>query len=427
MNPQRLLTFLGSGDYQPCRYTAEDFHFDTSFASIAAAEWIASRTGSRELVKTSVFCTQTVRSGIPTLLSEWKLPTEPEFPDIPESGTENDYWVIFQTICDSVRDGETVWLDITHSFRYLPLLGYAVVGHLQAVRRIEVGAILYGAAETLGRPKDWPEDISSRRVPIRDLTPFLTINRWTAALRAFNDHGSGSLIRELANQRALPLAKASRGRDRSAAALQGLGRELESWALAVTLCRGSLLIDSNIGPRLQEFIAAIGSEIAPALAPEFDRLQSEFADVRPGQTKNLLTAAEWCLEKNLLQQSLTLLFEWAISFFHASWSESLQKVLPGDPKMQRTLVSQILNVSANNTPPSDWEKPMSQFPELGANLSESLDTETVQWFRSLGATRNDINHAGLNDNAAKSATLQRNLPQLLGVARNLIQIHPSQE
>ena len=64
------------------------------------------------------------------------------FCEIPDGGEES-YWAIFEDQ-PAVADNDSVWLDITHSFRYLPMLAYAVLQYLQDVRGITVNGIYYG-------------------------------------------------------------------------------------------------------------------------------------------------------------------------------------------------------------------------------------------------------------------------------------------
>ena len=415
-----LLTFLGTGQYTACRYQIGDFTCDTRYAPLAIAKGIAATETTGSALKVSVFCTPTALQHTSGFLEEWDLPELPVFPELPESGTEEDYWRIFQIIADATSREETLWLDITHSFRYLPLLAYSVLDHLQVVRGNPVGAIYYAAAEVLGKPDTWPDAIAERVVPVRDLTPFLSIQRWTSALRDFREKGDARELRTLADAQSLPLRKATRGRDPRANALQRLGKELEAWSEQVRNCRGPEIHDSSIGSRLEEFSALIDSDLAPALRPELDLLRQTFSSVTEPQLSNVFFAAEWAADKGLFQQAWTLLLEGLISFFSAQWQTQLEECFPDQTVLQRNWVAQLLAVTADGTPRSSWKPPLADTAKLAEELQAAIPAGVSQIYRNIAAARNDLNHAGMVANPAASSRLDRNLRSFLEDLRPLL-------
>ena len=412
-----LLTFLGTGQYKACRYQIGTFTCDTRYAPLAIAKGIAATETTESALKVSVFCTPTARQHTSGLLEEWDLPQAPVFPELPESGTEEDYWRIFQVITDEVAPGETLWLDITHSFRYLPLLAYAVLDHLQVVRGNPVGGIYYAAAEVLGKTQDWPEALAERVVPVRDLTPFLSIQRWTSALRDFRAKGDARELRALADAQSLPLRKATRGRDPRAIALQRLGKDLAEWSEHVRNCRGPEIQDSSIGARLEEFSALIDADLAPALRPELDSLRHTFRSVTGPHLRNVFFAAEWAASKRLFQQAWTLLLEGLISYFSAQWQGRLEDVFPKQPVAQRNWVAQLLSVTADKVPRSSWKPPLADTAPLAEELRATIPSTVSATYRNIAAARNDLNHAGMVPNPAASPTLDRNLQRFLAELR----------
>ena len=53
---------------------------------------------------------------------------------IPDGQNEKELWEIFRIILDSLEEGEEIILDITHSFRYLPMLTFIVLNYARAVK-----------------------------------------------------------------------------------------------------------------------------------------------------------------------------------------------------------------------------------------------------------------------------------------------------
>src|SRR5690606_16601888 len=87
--------------------------------------------------------------------------------DIPEGFSSEEIWSIFQKIVDNVHTGDIIYLDITHAFRSIPMLGMVLLNYLKALHRIEVKAIYYGAFEKLGFAGQVQKmEIEERNAPI---------------------------------------------------------------------------------------------------------------------------------------------------------------------------------------------------------------------------------------------------------------------
>lgn len=82
--------------------------------------------------------------------------------DIKEGYNEKEIWEIFQKIYDSFKDEEEVIVDVTHSFRSLPMLLITLLNFAKQVKKIKVLGIYYAAFESLGKIDDiknlQPED-----------------------------------------------------------------------------------------------------------------------------------------------------------------------------------------------------------------------------------------------------------------------------
>src|SRR5690606_7835290 len=69
---------------------------------------------------------------------------------IPEGHNEEELWEIFKTILDQLEEGDEIILDITHSFRYLPMLTFIIINYARIVKKCSLKAVYYGAFEVLG-------------------------------------------------------------------------------------------------------------------------------------------------------------------------------------------------------------------------------------------------------------------------------------
>ncbi|MGE9291855.1 MAG: TM1812 family CRISPR-associated protein [Puniceicoccales bacterium] len=424
MKDYHIITFIGTGNYLPCQYTIENFSYSTSLSSVALGEFLASKTEHTSSIRVSVLTTPTARALGKTELfeKEWKLPEKPEFPEIPETGEEEGYWQIFETIRDLSRPNEVIWLDITHSFRYLPMLGFATCQYLQTIRGIEIGKIVYGAAEKLGKIDSVPE--KDRIVPIQDLTPFLTVNQWTMALDDFNRNGSAQQIHDLVRQKTLPIKKETRGKDESANALDFLARNLLEWSEDIYTVRGPAIQQSKLGERIPEQVNQIRPELVPALQPEFRKMERLFGQLKEGHVSNLFFAADWCREKGLVQQGWTFLQEGLITYFEESWQVDFENVGIRQ-RDHRKWATSLLAVSAKSEPPENWDKPLSQNLAFAKQLHATIPPCVSEEYRELIKSRNDINHCGFTSNSARASKLIKNLCRSLeNLRRELPHLFP---
>jgi CRISPR-associated DxTHG motif protein len=428
-----LISFLGTSAYKECCYTNEQFSHQTAYSSVAVAHYIESIVEAASTTKATVFVTPSAeRLNADNLRAAWSPHAELSFRSISESGDENGYWSIFQTINETVQDDEIVWLDITHSFRYLPLLAYAVLQYLRDVRHMTIGGIYYGAAETLGPPAQWPAIASDRRVPLHDLSAFLQVNQWSNALSTFNESGVATDIRKLTDTKALPLVKTSKGKDQQAQALKQLGIALETWSQQAQTCRGGAMIATTIGDRIDDFIAAIGHDMIPPLSAEFTKLQQQFSQLKKGKVENIFIAAEWCAQKGLIQQTWTLLQEGIVTYFADRWGAELNEAfpMPSNQKpasaakrifiQRREFVSQLFQVSGIGIQPREWKEPLGRSPALGQQLQDEIPAGLAKLYINIAADRNDINHAGFDQNAADHKKIAQRAHDNLAAVRAAI-------
>ncbi|HOW74419.1 MAG TPA: TIGR02221 family CRISPR-associated protein [Candidatus Competibacteraceae bacterium] len=86
---------------------------------------------------------------------------------------------LLQAMAAEVKAGDRVSLDITHSFRHLPMLALLSALHLREARQVTVEGLYYGAFEMK------QEGIA----PVMNLAGLLRIADWVAALNTFDKDG----------------------------------------------------------------------------------------------------------------------------------------------------------------------------------------------------------------------------------------------
>jgi CRISPR-associated DxTHG motif protein len=391
-----LLTFLGTGNYQPCRYrigdsaTAEETFFSAALAAHLKPDQVLS-------LETRA-ATDKHGEALKTALARLTLQHQPV--PIPEGKSEAELWQIFAALTEHVPQGCTLHLDITHGFRSLPLLGFLAISYLRVTRQITLGGIHYGA---------WDASDAEGIAPVFDLTPFLTLLDWTAAAEDFLSTGSAARLARLLSgvqqshwQNLLP------GADRSELpkALKSLASSLEEASANLLLLRTSMLAQSAAAltaslDKARSETAAFASPFLEVLQPVKEQL-TRFAGTDLATLRDLVA---WLAEREQTAAALTLGSEWLTSYVmvlcgrpehHSSYSErkpySLAINLLEDPKM--CLIEDDTAATAR-----------ASLETLRSILTEEQLTDLKAAASSLRAARNDLNHAGFNPHPAKAASL----------------------
>ena len=141
---------------------------------------------------------------------------------IPYGRNEAEQIDILRAMTEGLEPADGVYLDITHGFRHLPMLGLLAAFYLRAATRTRIEGIYYGALDST----------ENGVTPVFRLDGLLTLYDWIRALEAFNKDGDYSSFSELFDKEQLPskllreaafmerIANASGSRDRLMTAMQ---------------------------------------------------------------------------------------------------------------------------------------------------------------------------------------------------------------
>lgn len=320
-----------------------------------------------------------------------KLPCPIETVDITEDGDEQGLWSVFQTIYDKLQEGDELYIDITHSFRYLPMLLLVLCNYAKFLKQTKVVHISYGNYE--------PNETVN---PLVDLMPLVEVQNWTLAASDFLRNGRTSSFAELVSERIQPILKATRGQDEDARALRQFINRLEPLSQSLTTVRGKMIIDGVIFRDLNDSAQNLGNTLIPAMAPLIDKIKDSFSGFAPtANIKNGFEAARWCYDKQLYQQSITILQETLKGYTAA------QAGYPCDEKLYQDLAGTAYNIAFNKRPESEWklgEKNNDQddFNRRKVIVKRMLSLPLVQelsgLYDEIAQLRNDFNHAGIRPN-----------------------------
>lgn len=384
---KRFISFLGTGNYQTCRYRLDD----KTSPVVTYVQTATSLFADPRCDEAVVFCTNGARAKHAAgLLAEFAangLPP-PQLVPIPDGASEAQLWEIFRIIRDAVGEGDEIVFDVTHSFRSLPVIATVLLRYLAVAKGVSLDMCLYGAYDK--------KDEESNVAPMFDLTPFFTLDDWTRAIDAFEEYGDPAALKDLATRRLGPLCCSAT----SAQQLNGTIKDMALFASNVRIANlgiangktgiRNMLLKSHVAHSLSnlEALAAI-----PELEPVFSKVVSAFSNCGDQDLRNGFHAAGWAARHGLLPQACTLLQESTISCV----LEQNKDVLPcrEDHISSREFVSGVL--SCASSPKFDWNdwKPADTL-ESAILLKDRLSNDLLVNYAKLVRVRNAINHAGTN-------------------------------
>ncbi len=110
---------------------------------------------------------------------------------------KEELWQNFSTIMelvDLLNDGDEIYLDVTHSFRSIPLFLYLMIDFMLILnqKKIKLKGLYYGMLEAT-------RDLGY--APVVDLKPLYEISSWIRGGHEFINYGNGYLISELIKEK----------------------------------------------------------------------------------------------------------------------------------------------------------------------------------------------------------------------------------
>lgn len=108
---------------------------------------------------------------------------------------EGEVWSnfdLFMNLNEEFNNGDQIYLDITHSFRSIPLFMYLMMDFIQTlkIKDIELSGLYYGMLEV-------KKEIGGGPVPVIDYKPLFEISKWIRGVYDFTNYGNGYLISDL--------------------------------------------------------------------------------------------------------------------------------------------------------------------------------------------------------------------------------------
>ncbi|MDE7319045.1 MAG: hypothetical protein K2N46_04855 [Lachnospiraceae bacterium] len=342
---RHFIAVLGTNFYTDCVYQVkeEGFSYKTPYAQLAALKYVMPDHARGDRI--TILLTDRAEQenwldrdyrereirilagrGIQILPGEKKTGfqkiLEAEYPQVSvetvrirEGRSREELDEIFEKMYGAVHPGETIYFDITHGLRNIPMQVLTVLHYAKALKEIRVGGIYYGAYE-IGEDR---ED-GLRYVDLLDMSMCSKILDWTNAAESFVKGGSSSQIWELKES----------GQDVSELERAAL-KSLHDLTSCLNTCKGKSneSPDKSIQKAYEDFrmhydrLCESHTSISEApLLRLFERIESDLDVFRQklffwkdGRRIDLnctatgMAAVDWAVRKNLTQLGFTALKE----------------------------------------------------------------------------------------------------------------------
>ncbi len=306
-----LLTFLGDRQYHRIQYYLKDSPHKVVTSSLAGSA-IAHLAGPFDRI--IVLMTKQSSKNIPLLADDLDDMRELLYPqEINADFDESTLLSTIDAIISSVTPEKRIYLtlDITHGYRYLPLIYFSAISYLIMFRDVEIEGILYG--QYTGQEKN----------PVIDLKPAYTFVQWSQAAHSFVQSGQVNQLAGLLEKRKIELIfsdKSHKSLNYVVKSLKGMSFPL-SHALpleighSVRVFLGSLerlKSEALLPPVFTYALDEIIEKISPLSGVEMPRVKSA-TELTQEELDRELSIAYWFLAHDRIGDTLILLREFLVN------------------------------------------------------------------------------------------------------------------
>ena len=427
-----FISVLGTGLYERGIYTKGEFKStETRFIQQATIELLGCKETWTEDDKICILLTEQTRKlnwdvtvrkarctgeeipyeGLKDILKEMHL--KPAVLDIPilDGKDEKEMWDIFQTVFNLLQEDDELYFDLTHSFRYLPMLIFVLGNYAKFLKNVQIAHISYGNYEAR----------NENGSPIVNLLPLTALQDWTFAAANFIHNGQSEELVQLTKNAINPILKATLGKDEGANSLKKLFTKLETIISNMQTCRGLSITQEEDVFKLKQSIESSSADIIPPLVPVIKEIEKSFSNFSAdANTINGLHAAKWCYKNRMYQQAITILQETIVTMVCEKTN------LPIENDKTRGLVNSAFYIVFNKKQHDEdsWSLNYESRDEAIKIVRELVQLPIIndlsKVFSDATELRNDFNHAGFRPNPSKINKIRDNIGKCINEVFNLL-------
>ena len=387
---------------QQSEWTSSDVAYIMLTDGAEKANWMDN--GHRDRVTGEIIACE----GLQTRLENMQLPFDVQtISHLPHGNNENEIWEIFEETFKRLQDGDELYFDLTHGFRYLPMLVIVLINYSKFLKNVSVKSITYGNFESRN---------DRNEAPIIDLLPLSMLQDWTYASGQFLESGNVQRLIELSKTKIKPIMISSKGKDKEALLLTGFTNYLGGVVDDFQTCRGVNIWNATNVLKLCASMTELQSTFIKPLNPVFEKLRTAFDGyAKNNGMRNLMETVKWCLDKGLYQQAITIFQEGILTYIcESNQIDSLDVDL-------RTLVSGAINLYSRQEDINSWKFPSDYSEEqikAGRLVLENVvQSEALQKFAktyvACSALRNDLNHSGMRVSPQTAQNIKKGIVKIV--------------
>lgn len=327
---------------------------------------------------------------------------------IPKGQNEDEIWDLFRKVLEQLEEGDEVVADITHAFRFIPMIMITILNYAKTVKNITVKNIYYGQFD-----KD--EEFN----PILSLKLYDQLLDWTQATNTFLRYGNSRDFVAMANRDMKKKQRESSliEEQRSASDIIKLANSLDMFTSGIATCRGGISKDGDksimqayqrLDESLNKVVQKKNQSLEP-LNPLLEIIKKKTEIFRTGQTEMAykmldtgIAACKWCIDKDMIPMALTAMTETITTYvcIQLGYSDKAD-----DKKFREKIGPASIAYVIKRMKKSEFEF-AGDLSEEEKNLirsaDEKLGKEFVRLAEQIKSLRNDVNHFGLSDNTNSS-------------------------
>ena len=335
-----FISVLGTGYYGACKYVKDNFaSSETRFIQQATLEylkvcnnWVTKNSDDEVVDRIYILLTDGAREknwnkgitsrtnlktgqkepyfGLEQVLTDMNLPCPVETLRIPDGKNEEEMWTIFNTVYEALKPNDELYFDLTHSYRYLPMLVLVLGNYAKFLKSVKVKHISYGNFE-------------ARNLELMDILPLTMLQDWTFAAADLIQNGNIAKLQELKEANALTPMLRTKGKNNmdkriTDESLTNYVDSLQAFLQDMKLCLGPNILNGSNMNRIRdchEQVAGVYDDVIAPIPPIIEKIEQslqkfETTDIMyPESLRNGYEAAKWCYDHQLYQQAVTILDE----------------------------------------------------------------------------------------------------------------------
>lgn len=350
--------------------------------------------------------------GLESVLAKMQLDFKYESLNIPNGNNELEMWNIFNKLYEKLEDGDELYFDLTHSFRYIPMLVLVLGNYAKFLKKVSIRSITYGNLEASKSRND-------AIAPIIDLLPLTTLQDWTFAAADYLKNGKADRFFELASDYKAAIFKGMKKGDTGRAKeVEELAKSLQVVADDFHVCRCNEIIQKQHLSNLKNKLESVQNTVIEPVNPVIEKLKeafqpfAEYESEEEQQCKDGFAAAWWCLCHNLHQQAATIVQESIVSLICNRHNINITSKDERKYVNEAFAITYTLNASDTlDDTRKDMEKYVNENKMVSKLMKDDIitDKELYRSFKVITDERNDINHGGMRPAPHQIKTIKRNV------------------